>query len=123
MQANHTTNRERAQVYRGDGRMIGGLVGNVFRKHVDASKHFLRQPPAIAFDLSTLADAKEQGAELVEVVDRESGKTYRATVARIWKRGFSVNRGAGAQIALALNEWNRDAEPDAVQLSLWGGGI
>ncbi|MBI3741031.1 MAG: hypothetical protein HY257_04665 [Chloroflexi bacterium] len=55
--------------------------------------------------------AKEQGAQIAEVIDRESGKTYRATIARIWKNGFSVNRGHGAQMALALTEWNHDDEP------------
>ena len=123
MRTNHTTNDERAQVHRDDGKVIGGLVGNVFRKHVDASRHFLRKPyPAIAFDLDTLAQAKEQGARFVEVIDRESGKTYRASLERVWSKGFPVNRNHGEQIALALGEWNQgDDELPAEQLSFeWG---
>lgn len=107
MRNKHNTDREREQIYRGDGRMIGGIVGDVFRKHVDASKHFLRRPPAIAFDREVLTQARAEGAQIAEVIDREGGQTYRAPIARIFGKGFSVNRGSGAQIALALNDWNR----------------
>ncbi len=117
MRTKITTKRERAQVYRGDGREIGGITGDVFHKTVRASKHFLHTPPAIAFDLDVIAEAKAQGARIAEVIDAESGRVYRATIARIWQHGFHVDRGHGAQIA--LDQWNRDGEPTADQLRLF----
>jgi hypothetical protein len=78
----------------------------------------LRVPPAIAFDLSTLADAERVGAQSVEVFDTESGHAYRAAISTIRARGFRVSRGFGDQLALALHEWRRD--DGAEQLSLFG---
>jgi hypothetical protein len=117
---NSTPERERAQVYRRDHKMVGGITGDVFHKTVQASKHFLHTPPAIAFDLDVIAQAREQGARIAEVRDSESGRVYRAEIARIWSKGFPVNRGHGEQIALALNEWNRGDEPTVNQLPLFG---
>jgi hypothetical protein len=118
----NSTNGTKKQepIRRADGKIIGKICGETFRKIVRASKHFLHTPPAIANDLDALAQAKERGARVCEVVDRETGHTYRASIARIWENGFSVNRGHNAQIALALNEWARDAEPTTDQMTLWG---
>jgi hypothetical protein len=122
MRKHSTPKRDAAQavkIRRTDGKTIGLVVNGVFKKTARASKHFLRVPEAIAFDLSTLADAKEHGARVVEVTDAESGKTYRATIARVWAKGFHVERGHGAQIALVLAEWNKDSELIADQLTLF----
>ena len=123
MRKNNNTKQPRAQaapIRRADGKIIGKICGETFRKIVRASKHFLHTPPAIANDLDALAQARDAGARVCEIVDRETGTTYRASIARIWEKGFSVNRGHNAQIALALNEWNRDGEPTADQMTLWG---
>jgi hypothetical protein len=121
MQRNHNTKRDAAQavkIRRADGKVIGLVVNGVFKKTVKASKHFLHTPPAIAFDLCAIADAKANGATVAEVTDAETGAVYRATIARIWQRGFHVDRKHGNQIALLINEWNRGDEVTADQLTL-----
>ena len=125
MRRNNTPRRGETQavkIARADGKTVGLVVNGIFKKTVKASKHFLRVPEAIANDLDVLAQAKDAGAWLVEVTDRETGKVYRASLARIWARGFHVERGHGAQIALVLSEWNKDGETIADQLPLWGQG-
>jgi hypothetical protein len=93
MQPKFTTKHERVQgapIRRADGRVVGEIRGDVFRKVVSASKHFLHTPPAIANDLDVLTQARDAGARVVEIFDRESGRTYRASIARIWEKGFGV---------------------------------
>lgn len=102
-------------IYAG-GRVVGQVVGGVFRKAVKASVHFLRRPPAIAFDLDSLRAAERAGAVRVEVTDTETGKVYRALLAEVLERGFSLNRGHGAQVALVLGMWNK--ETAAQQMTL-----
>lgn len=86
-------------------RVVGHVRGDVFEKRVSAAKHFLRKPPAIAFDVSTLADAEQAGAVSVAVTDTDSGRVYCATLAYICAYGFRVSRGFGEQRALALHRW------------------
>ena len=43
-------------------KVVGTVEGNTFSKTVDSSKHFLRTPPAIAFDELALSQAEEMGA-------------------------------------------------------------
>jgi len=109
-----------AKIRRAGGKIVGEIRGEVFRKVISARKHFLHVPEAIANDLDVLATARERGARVCEILDRDTGHTYRASIARIWKKGFPVNRGFGEQIALALAEWNQDGETNADQMTLWG---
>jgi len=102
-------------IYRADGKIIGAIRGDVFIKRVDASKHFLRVPPAIGFDVDAIVTARERGAKFAEVFDRESKHTYRAPLSLIESRGFVVNRGYGHQVALPLKDWTRDDETNAEQ--------
>lgn len=107
------TTRKRADgipIYAG-GKVIGAVKGDCFYKRVKASAHFLRLPPAIAFDVSTLRDAEAAGAKWVEVTDAESGRVFKASMATIWERGKGFNRGHGAQWFLTLDEWNRPQFP------------
>ena len=111
---------------------IGYVAGGVFHKSIVGSKPLLRSPRAIAFDRSTLADAERAGAVAAHVVDDETRTVYRASIADIWTHGFSVNRGFGDQIALALSRWSVNGRPvapvfennqavKAAQPSLFGG--
>jgi hypothetical protein len=95
--------------------------GNVFVKQVEASRHFLYKPRAIAFDVSTLHDAEAAGATRVEVTDTETGRAYASTMAEIWANGFRVSRGFGEQWALPIGQWRRPGEQAVQQLSLFGG--
>ena len=110
MQAHYKPKRERAQVLRLPNGKIGGyLYGNVLRKTCYASKHFLFSPSAICFDVGVLMRARDLGATVAEVVDKESGRVYRAALSRFWRKGFSVDRsGYGSQLGLTLDQWNRD---------------
>jgi hypothetical protein len=85
-----------------NGRAIGKVTGRTFVKVITGSKHFLRKPTAIAFDRSTLADARKAGATVVAVTDRETAKVYRATIDDIEAHGVPVNRGYGDQLALCV---------------------
>jgi hypothetical protein len=97
--------------------VVGHVRGDTFYKRLRASAHFLRVPPAIAFDVSTLDDAERAGARFVHVTDGESGRVYRSSIATIRANGFRVARGFGEQIALALDDFTRDDEPLATQLN------
>ncbi len=97
-------------IYSG-ARVIGKVTGDVFTKTITGSLHMLRQPPALAFDVSTLEDAERAGAVHVQVTDRETGKVYRAPLALVRSAGFPVNRGYGAQWALTLPYWSVDGQP------------
>ncbi len=98
-------------------KIVGHVSRGVFYKAVSASIHFLRSPRAICLDVESLNDAEQAGAKLVEIIDRESGKSYRAPIARIREKGFKLNRGYGQQLALCVDEWSCDKEP--AQLSLF----
>ena len=103
------------------GKMCAAIEGDTLRKTVLASKHFLRKPPAIAFDVAILDAARQAGVERVEVLDRESGRNYTATLADFDRFGVSLNRGFGVQLALPLARWQVRRPSDGIQLSLFGG--
>lgn len=104
-------------IYSSNSRIIGHVAGATFYKRVARSRHFLRQPPAIAFDVDSLAAAERAGAERVDVLDVEGGKHYKASIATIWREGRRLNRGYGEQIYLRLDLWNR--QPPAQQRSFF----
>jgi hypothetical protein len=109
-------------VYSAAGRVVGEVQGNVLRKCVRRSVHFLRQPPAIAWDVCVLEQAERKGATRTEVLDTESGYIYTAPLQHFWRFGLRLDRGHGAQVALPLDRWQvtRPGERQAVQLELWG---
>lgn len=95
---------------RANQKIVGDVRGETFYKNLVGSKHFLRIPRAIAFDVSSLDDAERVGAHFVEIRDVESGRVYRASIAKIRAKGFRVARGHGEQVALALGDFTRDDE-------------
>lgn len=99
-------------------KVIGEVRDGVFSKSVRGSVHFLQRPPSIGWDVSALRDAEAAGARSVLVVDRETGREYRAPLGTVWAKGFRVNRGWGDQWALPLGQFNRPAETPA-QLPLF----
>lgn len=109
-QIHYSTNKsgKGTPIYAGS-KPVGTVADGVFKKRICGSKHLLRQPPAIAFDLQSLKDAEAAGAMWVEVTDAESGRVYRAAMAAIWAEGKPFNRGHGPQWYLALGYWNRPA--------------
>lgn len=67
--------------------------------------HLLQRPRAWAADLDALDQARAAGASMVEIFDRDTGATYRADLADFYRRGVTVNRGHGPQLALPLACW------------------
>lgn len=104
-----------------NGRVVGTVRGDTLYKTIHGERHFLRYPPAIAFDFVTLETAERAGAQYVQVKDADSGKLYRASVQTIRRKGMFVNRGHGDQIALALKDWSVNGAPVGEQLVLFGG--
>jgi hypothetical protein len=102
--------RDGIPIYLGS-KVIGTVEGGCFKKRISAGKHFLQKPRAIAFDIATLEDAEDAGAERVEIVDTDSGRVYRASMATIWADGKPLNRGHGRQWFLILDKWNREPSP------------
>jgi hypothetical protein len=89
-----------------NGREVGHVRGEVFHKKLCSSRgHLLRVPPAIAFDVRSLEDARRAGALRADVFDLDTGAHYHADVERIFEKGFRLNRGFGDQIALPLTGW------------------
>lgn len=117
-----------------NGRPIGQVVGDTFRKTITGSRHLLRTPKAICFDRSTLWDAAAAGATRAEIYDSESRTTYTATLETIDTFSFPVNRGHNAQVGLRLEYWSvngatpvaeqraaqTNQEREDLQLSLFG---
>lgn len=83
------------------------MKGDTFQKTIRGSIHMLRKPQMLSFDVSTLDQAAQAGALKVEVIDKESGITYRTTIEHIRAAGFAVNRGYGVQIGLVLTGWTK----------------
>ena len=120
---------------RGTDKVIGRVIGGTFAKVIQGSRHLLRTPAALGFDLSTLEDAERAGAVDVAVTDSDTGRVYRQTIETIRRYGFPVTRGHGRQWALSLDHYSVDgAQPDAerraadtnqqrkeLQLGLFGG--
>ena len=120
----------------GRDKPIGYVSGGHFRKTISGSKHMLRSPKAIAFDVCTLDDAQRAGASHVSVTDSETGRTYCAPIDDVRRFGFPVARGHGRQVALTLDRYSVDGEPPEaerraaatnqerkdLQLGLFGGG-
>lgn len=112
-----------------DGRIIGAVENGVFSKRVNASKHFLRKPPAIAIDAEILAQLQGLGVERVLVQDTDSGCTFEAALSAFEQRGIRISRGYGEQVALPLHLWQRNcptespAATETAQLAIaFGGG-
>lgn len=100
---------------------VGAVCGEVFQKRIQGSKHLLQRPPALAFDVASLEAAQKAGARRVEVEDAETGRVFIAEIARIWRDGFTFDRGHGRQIALPIGRFRVEAG-DARQLAFEGVG-
>jgi len=105
-------------IFAGNGKVVGEIRDGVFLKKLRGSRHFLRKPPAICFDISSLKEAEEAGATHIKIIDIETGKTYHAPLRLVWEKGFTLDRGHGRQIGLPLNLWE-SGEADENQLTLF----
>ena len=88
-----------------NGRVVGHVDMLWFIKSVSGKKHFLQSPRAIAFDIQSLEDAENAGAEQVFLIDKDTGNQYRASIQTIYEKGIKLNRGFGEQLALLMTDW------------------
>lgn len=97
-------------------KVVGRVEGDVFSKSIRGSRHMLRHPRALAFDVSTLNDAETLGALWVKVLDLDSKTVYRASIRRIREKGKKFSRGCGEQIFLTLENFTITRPGGPVQL-------
>ena len=106
------TSRRRQLVRRFDGKVVGTVIDDVLTKRVRGSVHMLRIPKAWAIDVAVLILAKAMGANQVEVIDTETGTTYRAAIGAFWRDDVQeFDRGYGKQRLVLLDDWLRVGEP------------
>ena len=87
---------------------VGGVVfGDTLRKTIQGSKHLLRIPPAIAFEVEVVEAAQRKGVRRLEVVDTEGAVTYDAPLSDFLAYSFKLNRKFGEQRALPLERWRK----------------
>ena len=110
MPAHYKPERGRRQgtpIYRADGKIIGHVIGDEFRKTIH-DRHFLQKPRGLASDVDTLRQAQDAEAVWFVAYHVETGREYRAPIRRFFERGISVNRGHSPQLALILPDFNKD---------------
>lgn len=95
------------------GKTLGEIENGILRKRLDATKHFLRIPPAIAIDANVFYNYDISMIAIHETTER---KKYWAHILTFRKHGLTINRGHGEQIALELHHW-RDNERAAIEYS------
>ena len=105
MKKPHKKQLNSTPIYRADGQAIGRVEGGTFYKSARSTIHQLRQPRAWAADLDALDQAQAAGATRVEILDRDTGRTFSADQADFYRRGVRVDRGHGPQLALPLIYW------------------
>jgi|TARA_B100001245_G_C22752749_1_gene364449 hypothetical protein len=97
------------------GKQVGWVENDIFYKRIHGSKHFLRKPPAIAFDRISIMSAIEYGALKVRVLDVETDVVYSTTMRDLEDNGFNINRGHGEQIAMGMKRWKAECRICAVE--------
>lgn len=107
--------RNSSRIWAG-GKVVGEVVDGKFIKRLKGSRHMLRDPKGWGLDVESLADARDLGAEVVEIHDTETGTIHSASIGRILDKGFRFNRGYGPQICLPLKFWTIQRPGEAEQL-------
>lgn len=119
LQEHYTSRNQGYTIYAGT-KIAGKVQGDTFFKTIKP-EWYLRQPPAIAFDVSVIDQAEKAGAVKVIVTDSTNGTQYQSSIEHIRESGFRFNRGWGEQIGLPLAGWTRTRRGQLEQLSLFTG--
>lgn len=117
--------RQGVPIHTAAGKVVGSVASGVFGKRIHSQRgHLLRTPPSLCFDLESLTEAENAGAEVIRVVDGDTGRVYAATMGDVRRGGFLINRRYGDQLAVPLSLWTvTGGDPaGAVQLGLFAGG-
>ena len=109
---------EKKAVFIQSGKAVGSVIGKKFIKKLDSRKHFLKVPPAIAFDVSSINKAERYGATILSVFDTHKKVFYTAQIKSLQENGMNINRGFGSQIALPLQFWKKESGDEQNQMEL-----
>jgi hypothetical protein len=94
------------RIYTG-GRVVGEVVGEVFRKKISGSRHILHKPRAIALSVESLTQAEKVGAREIQINDKETGRVYSCSVEDFKEKSFPIQRGGfEPQMALTLDRFD-----------------
>ena len=94
------------KIYTG-GHFVGTVSGGIFHKSIKASRHLLRQPPAICLSVESLQQAERAGACEIEVTDTETGRVYHSTTEHFRRYAWQIQRGNfEKQYAMSLERWS-----------------
>ena len=89
----------------------GTVRGQVWSKRVHKRSHFLWQYQAWSVDASDLLAAEQLGVKRLCWREQDYGHSYETTPEMFRRRGISIDRGHGAQIALPEPFWSIDGRP------------
>lgn len=103
------------KVWNNTGKVVGVIQGEKLMKRVDGAKHFLRVPPAIAWDAVIIERSNNRGVKLIMVIDKHDKKVYTTTMSKFMRYKFTLDRGFGKQYALALTHWLVNPDSKAAQ--------
>ena len=131
-----TLNLYGAPVFDSDGRVAGFILERRgvlhLDKRIDQSKHLFRKYNGYGIGDAALSAAQAAGARYARFHDDGRGLLYLADLSLFRTKGVCVNFGHGVQWILPLRHWTQptgqdsepaQAEPDAVQLGLFAGGV
>jgi hypothetical protein len=106
---------------RHDGRVVGAFIRRagdgrvILRKHVDPTKHMLRQPAAWAIAETHCLRLLQLGGVGVELLAAD-GRRWWASTEAFSRHALRIERDVDTQLALPLRWWQADG-PDGRQLS------
>lgn len=102
--SNYNT-KQLSPLYSESGKIIGWKEPDAICKSIIASLHMLQKPKGIAWDLSVLERAREEGLKKTRIYDKETGNVYEANIEDFFHFGFEFNRGYGKQVVLPIERW------------------
>ncbi len=92
-------------IYAQNGKIVARADGDKMQKVIQGSKHFLRTPPAIAFDVFCITQAKRMNLKEIQVVDSETRTLYSVDMPTFLEKSLQLNSGFGEQMALTMEHW------------------
>jgi hypothetical protein len=112
-----------ATVYSEAGKVVGTVHEDehgirYLYKTVSGKIHFLRRPPAIAFDETVINQAIKNEVERIVVLDYDTGTSYTCTMKQFEMGALKLDRGFGKQMALPMGKWNQPEEQPNAQPAL-----
>lgn len=118
----NTNSRKEKRLVKVGDKVIGYLEGNRFIKQVVGSRHRLIRPPAWAIDAEAFDTEVRPNAIAIVVIDKETGREYRASTEHFAKHAFRFNRGHGDQYGCPIRFFDSRGDGHGGQLRLFEEG-